>query len=277
MKKTAVLLLSMLLAIAFVFAETESTTDVFKTTKELTAYKEYVDSSAATPAVTLNIYTNSNYNTSINDGNNVTISSLNTQTDAFYWKLTGNLYGQVQVSFTFSPMYLGQMSRLGSMEATEANRVIPYTVQLSHVATKVNSKTATINSSPNAATNQNYDYQQSFTSGSGWSATKTTVYYKFGDSINPASPSATVLTVPSTLTTTYDLSVYTSRRTKGNGNNYSDYTETIETLGTTWERTGKCQVTLNLTNGSWDNNGDTVTPLGGQYQAYVIVTLTTGS
>ena len=267
----------MLLSLAFVFAETESTTDVFKTTKELTAYKEYVESSAATPAVTLNIYTNSNYNTSINDGNNVTISSLNTQTDAFYWKLTGNLFGQVQISFTFSPMYLGQMSRLGSMEATEANRVIPYTVQLSHVATKVNSKTATINSSPNAATNQNYDYQQSFTSGSGWSATTTTVYYKFGDSINPASPSATVLTMPSTLITTYDLSVYTSRRTKGNGNNYSDYTETIETLGTTWERTGKCQVTLNLTSGSWDNNGDTVTPLGGQYQAYVIVTLTTGS
>ena len=277
MKKTAVLIFSIFLFLSFVFADNEPATDVFKTTKELTAYKEYVDSSTSQPSVTLNLYTNSNYNTGISDGNNVAISSLNTQTDAFYWKLTGNLFGQVQVSFTFSPMYLGQMSRLGSMEATETNRVIPYTVQLSHVGTKVNNKTATINSSPAAATNQSPDYQQSVSSGSGWNATTTTIFYKFGDSVNPASQTATVLTTPSSLTTTYDLSVYTSRRTKGNGNNYSDYTETIETLGTTWERTGRCQVTLNLTNGSWDNSGDTVTPLGGQYQAYVIVTLTTGS
>ena len=264
----------MLLAIAFVFAETESTTDVFKTTKELTAYKEYVDPSIAPPAVTLNIYTNSNYNTSINDGYNVTISSLNTQTDAFYWKLTGNLFGQVQISFTFSPMYLGQMSRLGSMEATETNRVIPYTVQLSHVGTKVNNKSATINSRAADATESNYDYRTS--SGSNYNTTY--VYYKFGDSVTPASPSATVSTSPSNLTITYNLSTYTSVRSKSSyGSSYSNYTGTIETLGTTWERTGKCQVTLNLTNGSWDNNGDTVTPLGGQYQAYVIVTLTTGS
>lgn len=273
MKKTAVLLLSMLLSLAFVFAETESTTDVFKTTKELTAYKEYVDSSAATPAVTLNIYTNSNYNTSINDGNNVTISSLNTQTDAFYWKLTGNLFGQVQISFTFSPMYLGQMSRLGSMEATETNRVIPYTVQLSHIETKVNNKTATLNQRPSkdpTSGNNKNDYSESFNG--------TTVYFYFGDSVNPASSTATVLTSPSIQTITYDLSTYTKRRkSSGYGNNYTDYTDTIETLKTTWNRTGKCQVTLNLTSGSWDNNGDTVTPLGGQYQAYVIVTLTTGS
>ena len=265
MKKTAVLILSMLLSLAFVFAETESTTDVFKTTKELTAYKEYVDSSTSQPAVTLNLYTNSNYNTGINDGNNVAISSLNTQTDAFYWKLTGNLFGQVQVSFTFSPMYLGQMSRLGSMEATEVNRVIPYTVQLSHISTNINNKTATINQSPsgNPSSNSNDYYQR---------IDGNYVYFKFGDSVNPASPTATVLASPSTQTITYDLSTYTKRR-KGN----SDYTDTIETLGTNWTRTGKCQVTLNLTNGSWSNNGDTVTPLGGEYQAYVIVTLTTGS
>lgn len=265
MKKTAVLILSILLFLTFVFADNEPATDVFKTTKELTAYKEYVDSSTSQPAVTLNLYTNSNYNTGISDGNNVAISSLNTQTDAFYWKLTGNLFGQVQVSFTFSPMYLGQMSRLGSMEATETNRVIPYTVQLSHVGTKVNNKTATINQSPSGTpSNNNKDYSQSING--------TTVYFKFGDSVNPASPTATVLTSPSSQTITYDLSTYTKRR-KSN----SDYTNTIETLGTTWERTGRCQVTLNLTNGSWDNSGDTVTPLGGQYQAYVIVTLTTGS
>lgn len=274
MKKTAVFLLSLLLSVAFVFADDNA--NVFKTTKELTAYKEYVAPSSTPPAVTLAVYQDSNYSQSVSDGNDVVISALNTQINAFYWKLTGNLFGQVQISFTFSPMYLGQMSRLGTMEATEANRVIPYTVQLTHDKTKINNKNATVNQSPSgnpsSGGNKN-DYYETI------NGTNTTVYFKFGDSITPYNPSFTVLTSPYTQTITYDLSTYTKRRkkTSNNSNSYTDYTDTIETLGTTWERTGKCQVTLNLTDGSWDNSGDTVTPLGGQYQSYVIVTLTTGS
>ena len=274
MKKTILFFISILLILDLVYSDPSSDVEVFKTTKELTAYKEYVSSSSVPQQVILNFYSDSNYSQNIDDGNDLEITSRNTAVNAFYWRLTGNVFGQVQISFKFGPMYLGEMSRFGSLTTTELDRVIPYTVQLTHQRTDIGNKTnILVNSNATNATKNNYDSSQTITIGT----TNYTLYLKYADNAVISGNNTKVSSSPITPTVTYNMSTRTSKRYNTNGNNYTAYTGTILTCDN-WIRTGVCKVTLNLTNnGTWTDNGNTVTPLGGEYHAYVIVTLTTGT
>ena len=275
--KKAVLHFIILFLVSFVVFADGSDSEVFKTTKELTAYKEYVSPSTQQESVTISIYTDSQHSNAVSDGSNIEITTVNTQKEAFYWVLTGNVFGNVSVSFTFGPMYRGEMSRFGSLTTTEVDRVIPYTFQLAHTRTDVgNATNVGVNTSVTASNNNNgYHETREITV----SNNKYTLYIKYADKTTLAGNDSTVTLAPAEASITYNLSANTSMRykTSNYSNSYTEYNATLSSYPT-WVRSGVVKVKLNLNNnGTWTNNNTTITPVGGEYHAFVIVTITTGN
>ena len=133
--KKLYLFLTILLFCSALFA---STTDVFKTTTEISAYKKLVITDSLYEdiepiAVTFTVKNSSN-STVENSESLFSSSSFNynqSYSNAIKWTMTGNQYHAIHVSFKFTPLYSGTFDLAGNMIVSDPREVIPYTVTFS--------------------------------------------------------------------------------------------------------------------------------------------------
>ena len=178
---------------------------------------------------------------------------------AFSFFCYGTIWGNVQLSFTFNPMWLNGQ--------TSGDDYIPYSVSLTHDSSLVSGTTVPINraSVSTVATKCAFlDY---------WFIYADQVKVSSGSSFSEGTTvSASVTDSAKTLSFKYYLGAYTKvQDINGNNTTYSgevcDY----------WNRNGTCVVNLNMTADGKHTNNTSVAYKNGTYSASVIVTITSGS
>ncbi len=269
MRKTALLVLMLILSFSL-------HAEVYKTTEEITAYKNSnssCSSSQDVENVTLTLLTPTQV--SFDDGTDIPIpeSYRNNAYTSFYWSLTGNLYNAINLTFKFSPMYSGSISIYNTdITISDQTTVIPYSVVLTHSSSTVTDGSTTTTLGTSAINYSTADRGSAYATG-----VYTTSYgYSFEYSINYAD--SVTITNPSTISTTSTTGkVSYNMSTNSYSWIYDPYYERDYTSTTcnTWTRTGYAVVTLKINNdGSWVDDTDVVVDAG-DFKAYVTVTVST--
>ena len=287
MKKACFFLTILLLCSAL----SASTTDVFRSTTEVSAYKKLVptdtlveDDDLPIPEAVTSFKIMASDNSEVGVGNSsysgtITSGNYNQQiTNVFKWEMTGNVYSNISVSFEFWPLYEGRLDIAGSMTVSDYTTVIPYTVTMYNSATSVyysnsnhqigDTKISGASGSYEQIKNGNYYYRLFY-------ADKKT----FQNNIS----SVKVIASKSSITETFNLltNTFVQRSSKQN-NGYSTYSQTLPfSNGNGWTRSGYAAIQLHLNSdmASWtDTEGQNSTtytlPTGSHtYTANVIVTI----
>jgi len=275
----------MILLLFVLFLSFNLSAEVYKTTKEITAYKNdggtasSASSSTVEPQnVTLTLLNPSQ--ASFDDGTDIPIpeSSRNIAYTAFSWTLTGNLYNSVNIDFKFSPMYSGERSSYGNYfsSVSDQTKTIPYTVTLTHTSTKVTSDntTRTIGTSAitSASRNTAFDTGTTYTTGSGYGYK---VYINYADSVTMTNNSSTISTSSVTESINYNMSTNSYTWYRDYYYDYYEYEDYSATTCHSWTRSGYAVVTLKITNdGTWVDNSSMIIEEG-SYKAYVTATIST--
>ena len=108
--------------------------------RKISAFKTAVANDIPTPTVVLRFM--NSYDENIENGGIISLpdNSRSSNYNAFTWILSGNVYGSVVVTFSFGPMYLNGLPK-ETTSTDDSTKVIPYTVTLSHTATRVGNTT----------------------------------------------------------------------------------------------------------------------------------------
>ena len=287
MKKIWIATIILLFSSALIVAS-----DVVKSTTEITAYKKLVPSDM--PGVTpeeeiptissFKIMKGTNSSTEVNDSGKAFESTgipnnYSSGFIAFYWEMKGTEFREVNVSFKFGPLYAGDTGISGNMIVSEPTKVIPYTVTLSDEGyTKIGNTNLTYTGTiTNSNKNSASTYSNYSASIDGYTRTLKIYYsdnkYYTGNAPDICFSSETVSFVADMSDNSF---TYYSGST-----NYNSYV----TACSEWTRKGKATVVLNLqtrpsgTEGYyWVDEDDNIHEIiSGDYKAYVVVTITTGS
>ncbi len=266
--------LSLVLMTLLVFSLSLSA-EVYKTTKEITGYKENGSSSSQQDVENVTITLLNPSEVSFEDGTDIPVpeSYRNKAYTAFYWSITGNLYNGISVSFEFTPMYLGALSQYGSVSITEKNTVIPYTVVLYHTQTSVTDGSTTRTIGTNAITSA--DKSTAFDTGVNYRSyySNYDVYINYADKVTVNNPSA-ISTSSSSGSITYNMATNSYAWYEDYWDDANEYNYTSTTCNT-WTRTGNAVVTLKINDdGSWVDDSDVIVD-SGSFKAYVTVTIAT--
>lgn len=192
-----------------------------------------------------------------NDNLAIPLAYRGSDYQAFSFFCYGTLWGNVQLSFTFNPMWLkGQ---------PEGDDYIPYSVTMEHVSSLVSGATVPINREsvstvPVKCSFLDYWFiyadQVQVSSGSNYS--------------NNTVISTSVTNTAKTLSFKYYLGQYTKVQNV-NG-------ETVTYTGSVcdyWNRNGTCTVNLNITSDGKHSDNMSLSYKNGTYSASVVVTITT--
>lgn len=215
--------------------------------KKISAFKTAISSDIPEPTVGLRFL--NSYEENIPTGGIVAIpeNARSNNYDAFTWILSGNVYGLVDLSFSFGPMYLGGLPK-DTTTADSSSKVIPYTMTLSHTATRVGNTTIG---------------QTKRTSASGapisFSYNGTSYDFYYADSVTVTNIDSSITTTTKTATFSYNMktNTYVANYPSVNVCNY-------------WNRYGLGVINLGI---SSDASGKD----DGVYRANVVVTITSGT
>ena len=288
MKKIWIATIILLFSSALIVAS-----DVVKSTTEITAYKKLVPSDM--PGVTpeeeiptissFKIMKGTNSSTEVSDSGKAFESTgipnnYSSGFIAFYWEMKGTEFREVNVSFKFGPLYAGDTGISGNMMVSELTKVIPYTVTLSDEGyTKVGNKDLTYTGTITSSNTNKASASSSFSASiSGYNETLT-IYYSDMKEYSGNTP--TIYTSSATVSFTGNMSVNSYTYNRYYNQNLNSYV----TACSEWTRKGKATVVLNLktrpsgTEGYyWVDEDDSMHEIiSGDYKAYVVVTITTGS
>lgn len=244
MKKAIFIILIALFTISSLIAEDNLTLD--SASYLLSAYKPSI--SGGIPNAEVQIRIEDNNNREVIEGTivDLPLNARGINYDTFSWILSGNLYGQIEVSFTFGPMYLEADSTSSS--------IIPYTAKLSHVRSSIGNTTIPYNKVSNAT--------------SRISNTFTNYYYKYADSVI-VGDDLNISSRAQQVKVTYNMSTNT-RIWDANDNPLSTYNLDV---CNSWNRYGQATIMMGLkSDGSPANSNDRFP--GGIYYANVTVEIT---
>ncbi len=264
------------LLLLLLFLSFNLSAEVYKTTKEITAYKNNSSSSSSSQDVeniTLTLLDPTQ--ASFDNGTDIAIpeSYRSNAYTAFYWSLSGNLYGAVNIEFKFGPMFSGSMS-IYSIDSTitDQTTVIPYSVTLSHSSTTVTDGSDTVTAGTSSI--RSADSSTALDSGETYirNYSTYTIYINYADSITVTNP-ASISTASKTGSISYNMSTNSySWYYRDNRNRECSYSSTT---CNDWTRTGYATVTLNIDDdGVWSEDSSVVVDAG-DFKAYVIVTVST--
>ena len=266
-----------------------STTDVFKSTAEIQAYKKLVFTDSLVdddiPAeVTFKIL-DVNDTEVANGGSTYSqpVSTNNQSFTAFKWEMTGNQYYAVNVSFRLSPLYSGTLDAAGNLNASDAREIIPYTITFANSATSVSYRRSNsdynykIEDTKLTSNNLGNKYAQVTADG-----TTYRVYFADSKTFTDSVSSALITTSAKTIGLALDLSV-NSYCCRNNNQGTQIPAPQITSCGATWTRSGTATAQLNLNSdkSSWTDTsgGNPVTYLlsSGEhtYTALIVVEIST--
>jgi len=252
--------------VSIILLQSLSAVDIVSTgSKEVTAYKHSYTDQVPDMVYAVRVIDPDSVEVSDDVVINIPESSRRADYQAFSWILSGNVYGTVSVSLTFSPMYWEKDSQNGM--------IIPYEVSFSHVSSRVGNTMIPVGRYPtqsatafnNGFTDYDYYYcdDVAFYDAGGSQIPATAV----SDYALKTNSTVSVNSVPKTVNVRYNITTYTkiyknSVEIDSYGYEVCDY----------WNRRGNAYVNLAITDDSkhvdthelYDN---------GMYYATVVITV----
>lgn len=284
MKKTVILIFIVLISFSFGFADT------LKSTSEIYAIKTYhAAASGGTPQeepptiTSFVIYQGQNKTTVVSDNggkayetNEIPDSSF----VAFYWTITGTAFREIDVSFTFGPLYAGNLEGSASVTRSDYDLVIPYSVKLEDDGyTKVGNDNLSFTTPITYYNKDSAKHTSTTTIREGNNNRNVTIYYVDKKQYSNNEPQIT--TEAKTVLFKGDMSANSDAFRRNSSTSYKSYINTCDE----WTRSGKGTVTINLNTLSGGSDGyywidaddERHDISSGAYKANVIVTITSGS
>lgn len=234
MKKILILFL-LIISASLVFADDPPTLNTLgSASKMITAYKRRMSGSLPEPELQLRLLDPNDSEFSENYLVDLPLNARDNEYVAFTWVLSGNIYHQVSLEFTFGPM-----TKEGS-STNQANRIIPYDVKLAHTQTRIGNTPIRVGGVSNVVsfmTNNFTDYK-----------------YKYADNVTGAGTVA-VSGSQASKTMAYDMSEYTKVYNASEVELQSYPLEVCDY----WNRYGSATVTLKIgADGKRTDNNQTI-------------------
>lgn len=207
-----VLLLIMLVSVLFVLSAEDSVDEIrtlSSESKTITAFKNEVSEDVPGQSITLRML-NVNKADFFEDATvSIPIDARDNDYPAFYWVMAGNIYGELEIEFTFYPMWQNNDSETGYY--------IPYTLKFAHQTSKVGNAPIAVNKASTSLPVSYLGYD-----------------FYYADSVALSSDSAiSVSDSEQTASVTYDIRTNTT--VEKDGSPVNDYPNDV---CSTWNRIG---------------------------------------
>lgn len=135
MKRFASIIVLLLSAVCL-FAADDGLKTLGATSKVITAFKQKMTDDVPAPEVQFRILDSNDTEFFSNFDLDIPLNARNTEYSAFSWVFSGNIFGAVTVTFTFSPMY---------KEGLVTNTIIPYDIELQHTQSRIGNTPIAVN------------------------------------------------------------------------------------------------------------------------------------
>ena len=215
-------------------------------TKIITAYKNEMSGLVPEPILSLRLLDEKSLEFFSNDTVSLPIEARNNDYPAFYWIIAGNVFGNLTVEFTVSPMWL---------DDTPETAYIPFSLEFDHQISRVGNAVIVVNGDPASLPVSFLQYD-----------------FSYADAVSfPSGSTLSVAGTPGSRTVLYNMSQNTTVQEEGQSVVY------VLNVCNNWNRIGLATMHLEI-----DEDGKTLPPGGvqlpdGLYFSTVRVEVTPGS